>query len=166
MWRYLSLYYYPFFPSFAEKWQVWKVHEAWKRERRGRGAIFQFASRKKKTSTKVSCVCKSFRGGCTLPRKAAKREVYFAKLSRGPPRVHAEYANNIIFLTFLSLNSLPSPFPGENTDKFLFSRAARLLSVGTLSSVIIKLLLRFYYIACTIVEDEKLNNCRQVLFAE
>lgn len=133
---------------------------------RGRGTIFQFASRKKKTSTKVSCVCKSFRGGGTLPRKAAKREVYSAKLSRGPPRVHAEYANNIIFLTFLSLNSLPSPFPGENTDKFLFSRAARLLSVGTLSSVIIKLLLRFYYIACTIVEDEKLNNCRQVLFAE
>lgn len=102
----------------------------------------------------------------SLPRKAAKREVYSAKLSRGPPRVHAEYANNIIFLTFLSLNSLPSPFPGENTDKFLFSRAARLLSVGTLSSVIIKLLLRFYYIAYTIVEDEKLNNCRQVLFAE
>ena len=59
----------------------------------------------------------------------------------------------------MSLNSLPSSFlPGENTDKFLFSRAARLLSVGTLSSVIIKLLLRFYYIARTIVEDEKLNE--------
>lgn len=77
-----------------------------------RGAIFQFASRKKETSTKVSCVGKSFPVECTLPRKAAKREVYSAKLSRGPPRVHAEYANNIIFLTFLSLN--PPPPPGKH----------------------------------------------------
>lgn len=145
-----------FLKTRGEKWQVWKVYEAWKRE----GAIFQFASRKKETSKENLLRLQEFSSrGCTLARKAAKREVYSAKLSRGPPRVHAEYANNIIFLTFLSLNSLPSPFlPGENTDKFLFSRAARLLSVGTLSSVIIKLLLRFYYIARTIVEDEKLNE--------
>lgn len=91
--------------------------------------------------------------------KSREKGSLFRETFTRPTGVHAKYANNIIFLTFLSLNSLPSPFlPGENTDKFLFSRAARLLSVGTLSSVIIKLLLRFYYIARTIVEDEKLNE--------